>query len=144
LRYLITDWEGSMGRWGKLFTREQWDCEGFTGQTPDFIKGFKDGEITWGYIAQHSSDTKSDIRISDVKWLLRYVGRITDRQIKTGLAASGATATENHCFAQAIRNRIEQMKRVVKGVSPQLSSIHRHRDPVSEIKQYGLHQGILY
>jgi len=144
LRYLITDWGGSMGRWGKVFTREKWDCEGFTGQTPDFIKGIKDGEIKWGYIAQHSSDTKSDIRISDVKWLLRYVGRITDRQIKTGLAASGATAAENHCFARAIRNRIEQTKRVVKGVSPQLSSIHRRPDPVSEIKQYGLHQGTLY
>ena len=128
LRYLVTDWGGSMGKWGKLFTRQKWDCEGFTGQTPDFIKGVKDREIRWGYIAQHSGDAKDDIGISDVKWLLRYLGRITDLQIKTGLQTSGATAAEIHCFAPAIRNRIEQMKRLVKGASLQLSFVHRHPD----------------
>jgi len=126
LRYLVTDWGGSMGKWGKVFTREKWDCEGFAAQTPDFIKGIKDDRIEWGYKAQHSGDAKDDIRMSDVKWLLRYLGRITDRQITTGLQASGATAAETHCFAQAMRNRIEQMKRVTKTGSIHISSVHRN------------------
>ena len=34
-RYLITDWGGSMGRWGgNVVTRGRWDPEGFEAQTP--------------------------------------------------------------------------------------------------------------
>lgn len=38
-RYLVTDWGGSMGKWGGFISREKWDCKGFSSQTKDFIKG---------------------------------------------------------------------------------------------------------
>ena len=39
-RYLITDWGGSMGRWGSnIVTRGRWDPEGFAAQTPQFVTG---------------------------------------------------------------------------------------------------------
>src|SRR5262249_15744647 len=44
-RYLITDWGGSMGKWGGLISREKWDCNGFRGQTRDFVKGAKGDQI---------------------------------------------------------------------------------------------------
>ena len=112
-RYLVTDWGGSMGKWGRIFTREKWDCDGFREQTHDFIKGVKDGKVAWGYTGKHTSGAKDDIPLGDVKWLLGYLGRLTDQQIMMGLEASGATKSETQCFAKAIRNRIDQMKRLV-------------------------------
>jgi hypothetical protein len=132
LRYLVTDWGGSMGKWGKVFTRGKWDCEGYTEQTIDFIKGSRDGRIKWGYTAQHSSDAKEDITISDVRWILQYIGRITDRQIVAGLQASGASSAEVQCFAKAIRQRIQQMQRLVDGAS--------RSEPLSSLKNSYTHE----
>jgi hypothetical protein len=111
-RYLITDWGGSMGKWGNFFTREKWDCDGFTNQTSDFVKGVEDGKVKWGYTGQHTDSIKDDIKVEHVRWVLQYVGRITDRQIRAGLRASGATPAEVNCFARTFRDRIERMRRL--------------------------------
>lgn len=111
-RYLVTDWGGSMGKWGGFLSREKWDCNGFRGQTKDFIKGVKGDLIQFGYTGQHTDSFKTDIRVSDVKWLLQYLGRITDDQIRTGLQASGATPDESQCFTGALRDRINQLKKI--------------------------------
>ena len=111
-RYLVTDWGGSMGKWGGFISREKWDCKGFSGQTKDFIKGVKGDIVEFGYSGQHSESFKNDIRVSDLKWLLQYVGRITDDQFRDGLRASGATPDEVECFTRSLRERINQMKRI--------------------------------
>ena len=111
-RYLVTDWGGSMGKWGGYLSREKWDCKGFRSQTKDFIKGVKDDLVEFGYSGQHNSDFKNDIHVGDVKWLLQYVGRITDDQLRAGLRASGASSDEVECFTQSIRDRINQMKKI--------------------------------
>jgi hypothetical protein len=111
-RYLITDWGGSMGKWGNFFTREKWDAKGFAKQTPDFVKGVEGGYVKWGYTGQRTEDVTGGIRASDVRWLLAYVGHITDKQIRDGLRASGATPEEVAIFTQAIRGRIAQLQRV--------------------------------
>jgi hypothetical protein len=126
-RYFVTDWGGSMGRCGKVFTREKWDCRGFSDQTPGFVKGIKDGHIEWGFIGQHSRDTKDDITISNVKWLLKYLGGISDRQIVVGLQASGATPAEVQCFSKALRLRIDQLKSLTQRSAMQISSEQQHR-----------------
>jgi hypothetical protein len=113
-RYLITDWGGSMGKWGGVIGREKWDCKGYHGQTKDFIKGVRDNKVEFGYSGQHSSDFKTDISVSDVKWLVGIIGRITDDQLRAGLQASGATPDEVSCFTQSIRDRINQMKNLAR------------------------------
>jgi hypothetical protein len=120
--YLVTDWGGSMGKWGGVFGREKWDCEGYVAQTPKFIQGVRDGMVRWGYRGQHTSDATEDISVADVAWSLQYIGRITDPQIREGLQASGATPEEENCFAPAIRARIEQIRSVAS------SSIALRRD----------------
>lgn len=109
-RYLITDWGGSMGKWGGYLGREKWDCKGFKSQTKDFVKGVKGGFVQFGYSGQHTDDFKSDIPTSDVKWLLQYLGRVTDSQLRDGLLASGASRDEVECFSQSLRDRINQLK----------------------------------
>lgn len=111
-RYLVSDWGGSMGKWGNFISREKWDCKGFSGQTKDFIKGVNGDIVEFGFTGQHTDGFKTDIKVSDLKWLLQYVGRISDEQFREGLRASGATADEVECFTQSLRERINQLKRV--------------------------------
>jgi hypothetical protein len=109
-RYVVTDWGGSMGKWGGVFSREKWDCKGYAQQTPEFIKGVKGGFVVWGWSGQHTKDGAEGISGSDMKWLLQYIGRISDEQIRVGLKASGATQEESQCFTKALRDRILQMQ----------------------------------
>lgn len=111
-RYLVTDWGGSMGKWGGVMSREKWDCKGFQKQNADFLKGSKDGFVQFGYSGQRTEDIRAGIRLSDVKWLVQYIGRISDKQVRDGLAASGATPEEVECFTMAIRERFDLLKRI--------------------------------
>jgi hypothetical protein len=111
-RYMVTDWGGSMGKWGGVMGREKWDAKGYEKQTPDFIKGVERGFVEFGYSGQHTGTFKEGISVNDVKWLVGYVGRITDQQIRDGLKASGATPDEVDVFTRAIRNRIDQMRKL--------------------------------
>jgi hypothetical protein len=111
LYYFIDDWGGSMGKWGKYITRNKWNADHFLRQTPEFLK-IKDGEIEWGYVGQHSSLLK-DVTRDDIRWLLQYLGRISDDQLRAGLTASGATAEEREKFVRALRMRIDMLKRVL-------------------------------
>ncbi|HEU0178446.1 MAG TPA: hypothetical protein VFV58_29635 [Blastocatellia bacterium] len=113
-RYLITDWGGSMGKWGGYITREKWDCNGFHGQTKDFVKGVKGDQVEFGYSGQHTGSFKEGIRVSDVKWVAEYLGRIKDDQLRVGLQASGAKGEEVECFTKSLRERIDQLLKVAK------------------------------
>jgi hypothetical protein len=113
-RYLVTDWGGSMGKWGGFLSREKWDCKGFTSQSKDFVKGVKNGEVAFGYSGQHSSEFTKGVTPADVKWLLGYLGRVSDAQISAALGASGAMPEEVSCFTAALRQRIGQLKNVAQ------------------------------
>jgi hypothetical protein len=115
--YFIADWGGSMGKWGGVAGRDKWDAKGFATQTADFVKGVHNGLVEWGYTGQRTEDQVRDIRVSDVQWLLKYLGRITDDQIRSALQASGATPEEVGSFARSLRDRIIQMQRAA-GIAP--------------------------
>lgn len=113
-RYFISDWGGAMGKTGGYLTREKWDCRGFRDQTPKFVKGVQGDLVQFSYAGQHTQDFMEGIRVNDVRWLLQYLGRITDNQIRLGLEASGATPDEIACFTQSLRDRINQLKTVAR------------------------------
>ena len=111
-RYLITDWGGSMGRWGSnVVTRGRWDPDGFAAQTPEFVTGIDEGMVRFGYVGQRTADVAIGISIQDIRWLCRYLGRITDTQLREALQASGANEEETERFGAAIRARIDQLIR---------------------------------
>jgi len=112
-RYLITDWGGSMGRWGgTVVTRGRWDPQGFAAQTAGFVTGADAGAVRFSYVGQRTSDVAAGISVDDVRWLCRYLGRLTDAQLRDALAASGATEEDTELFTEAIRDRIDQLIRV--------------------------------
>jgi hypothetical protein len=111
-RYLIIDWGASMGKWGSPLTRSKWDCEGFASQNADFVRGVEGGGVSWGYTGQRTDEVVEEIKIEDVRRLMRYLGRVTDEQLREGLLASGANAEEADCFTRALRERIELLRHV--------------------------------
>jgi len=110
--YFVDDWGQSLGRWGESYSQtSEFDCAGYSEQSPEFVSSASGGEIRFGYRGQHTTDFTSGIQASDVAWLMQYLGRINDEQLRAGLAASGATSEEAGCFTAAIRDRIEQLRR---------------------------------
>jgi hypothetical protein len=111
--YAFTDWGSGLGRWGPASRRTNWKCEDYAAQTPAFVKRTGDGvEFAWeGAINEGFRD---GIPAEHVAWLLRYLGRVTDAQLRTGLKESGASDAEAECFANAIRARIEQLSAVAR------------------------------
>jgi hypothetical protein len=110
--YMVTDWGGSMGKWGNFFTREKWDCDGYADQSPKFIKAVDDGEVKFGFSGQHDNEFKDDIGVRDVRWVMQYLGRLSDGQIRSALRASGASPHEERCFTRAFRLRLRQLREV--------------------------------
>ncbi len=114
LTYAFTDWGQTMGRWGTFFRRTEWNCAEYAADTPQFIRGVKDGFIDSGYTGRHTTDFKTGIRVEDARWLANYVGRLNDRQIRAALKASGATTDEEDCFTGELRRRIDRMREVTR------------------------------
>jgi hypothetical protein len=111
-RYLYgtIDWGWSLGRWGNVITRSKRDCDAFAEQTEKFVKGVDNGRLTFRFKGVHSDQLMNDITVGDVQWLLQYLGKITDEQIRVGLSAGGATPQETECYSHALRQRIEQLQ----------------------------------
>lgn len=111
--FIVNDWGASMGRWGGATTHTAWDCPGYKAQTPDFVKkGLdKNGMVRFGYSSRPDAISQN-ISPAHVAWLMTYLGRITDEQIRHGLEASNADAAEVECFTSAIRSRIEQLRAI--------------------------------
>lgn len=109
-RYLVVDWGGSLGTVGSYLTRSKWNCVGFDRQTRDFVRMAHGNAIEWGYAGQHTGDFIDGIHLDDVRWILTYLGRISDVQLREGLLASGATPAAAQCFAQALSERIARLQ----------------------------------
>jgi hypothetical protein len=111
--YYVTDWGGAMGRWGHLFFRSKWDCDGFADQSEDFIKAIDDGEVKFGFgTGNHGGDFKERISAADVAWVSQRFRGITDSQLRIALRQSGANAHEAAHFTRALRLRMKQMEAI--------------------------------
>jgi len=131
-RYLIIDWGGALGRWGSIVQRGRWDCEGLAQQGEALVQSV-DGEfVRFGYAGQRTGDIADGVRVSDVQWLMRTLGRLTDRQIGEAVAASGGSPEEIACFTKALRRRLEHLD-AVASTGAQLGQVGR----VGRVRQVG-------
>ena len=110
-QYLLTDWGGSMGKWGSnVATRGRWDAAGFESQTPQFVTGVSDGVVQFGYAGQRTADVAHDITVEHVRWLLPHLTRLDERFFHTALRVSGATEEEASQFTRALLARIDALR----------------------------------
>jgi len=110
--YFVNDWGQSFGAWGRMFGRANWQCEPYRAQTSQFVVGVSEGKVRFGYGGAHTDDFKNDIVIEDLRWLMQYLGKITDAQLRIGFKVAGASAEEETCFSRSLRDRIEQLRRI--------------------------------
>jgi hypothetical protein len=105
----FTDWGSGMGKWGSTAgTNSNWNCADYAAQTPEFVKG----AVVFGWSGAIDQGFKDGIRPAHVAWLMRYLGKVTDEQLRDWLKAAGGTDADVGCFSQALRGRIEALRRV--------------------------------
>jgi hypothetical protein len=115
--FFVDDWGASLGRWAGAGGRSKRDCDGFLEESENFVRGVRDGHVEFGFKAVHTRNLAEGIRVSDVSWLMQYLGRVTDDQLQEGLVASGATPEMASCYTKALRMRIRQLELVANGQS---------------------------
>jgi hypothetical protein len=113
--FFVDDWGSSLGQWGGFLGRSKRDCDGFLEESRHFVHGVRDGHVEFGFKAVHTRNLSKGIRVSDVSWLMQYLGRVTDEQLQAGLAASGATPKMTACYTKALRMRIRQLEQIANG-----------------------------
>jgi hypothetical protein len=110
--YAFDDWGATMGRWGGFFKRDKWNPAGYQRQTKGFVRATANQRFEWGYRGKHGKDITSGITAGDVRWLLTYLSRITDEELRAGLRASGAQGPEIDVYTRSLRSRIAQLQSI--------------------------------
>lgn len=117
-RYLffVSDWGATMGKASNhMGRRDKWNGPHYTRQTSDFIRGVNDeGEVNFSFRGKNGRDVSEGITVADVRWLMQYLGRITDAQIHQDLVACGANPDQVSFFGPALRERIRQLRAVAR------------------------------
>jgi hypothetical protein len=109
------DWGSGMGRWGSTAgANTDWNCDDFSSQTPGFLKGIDQRGLVFGWEGVINEGFQSGIPLAHVEWLLTWLGKITDAELRDDLKAAGANNTEMECFTAALRSRIEQLRQAAK------------------------------
>lgn len=125
LIYRVTDWGQTLGAWGPEPKPKGWDCQAFTAQTKSFVQGRQGQYVRFGFTGHYTDDFKNDITVEDVRWLLLYLGRVSDAQLRSGLMASGAVPEEVACFSAQLRERINQLSHAVNETGSPLARFSR-------------------
>lgn len=111
----FTDWGSGMGKWGDVpGANSNWNCADYTAQTPEFVKGVERGAVVFGWSGAINDGFRTGIPPAHVAWLMRYLGRITDEQVRGWLKSAGGSDADAGCFTAALRTRIEQLRRVAR------------------------------
>ena len=126
-RYLIIDWGGAFGRWGSVVRRGRWDCQAFAEESELFVSGVDAEFVRFGYTGQRTADIAEGIRVSDARWLLTTLDRLSEPQIADAVRASGGTPEEVTIFARALRTRLDRLRDTV---CPSVG-FHGHRASVA-------------
>lgn len=108
--YTFTDWGDGFGRLGAIPVRANWQCGPFTEQSAGFVRSVEKGLVNFGYDGNINAGFRTGIPVSHVAWFMKYLGRITDAQLRTGFKSSGATDADAACFTAAMRTRIEELR----------------------------------
>lgn len=114
LLYSFSDWGSGMGAWGDKTGQTDWNCADYTKGSASFVKGVEARQVVFGYEGHIREGFQTGITPADVAWLMKYLGQISDDQLRAALKASGATAQEEGCFTSAIRSRIEALRKVAR------------------------------
>jgi hypothetical protein len=105
--YLTTDWGGTFGKLGGIFSRSKWNLDDFRKQA--FIDGVAGGSLRLNYSGNMSSALKT-IPFEHARWFAGIIGQLTDEQLRAAFKAAGASEAEVMGFATRLREKINQLE----------------------------------
>lgn len=109
----VSDWGASLGDPASQ-NRDvrKWDCKAYAAITPRLVEGVDNGYVQFNYdqyAGRHIDAVSTGIRLEDVRWFVDRLNKLSGEQLRAGLRASGASAEETDCFANAIRKRLDML-----------------------------------
>jgi len=108
-RYIISDLGGTLGKTGGAISRSRNKPSDFV--KADFIERVKGDRIEFHYKGK-SKKLFDDITVADARWLSRWLGRMSDNQIKDAFRAANYRPEEVEELSQAVRARIDALAKV--------------------------------
>ena len=112
--YAFTDWGSGLGNDLSPTKRSDWSCKPFLDQSAHWVERGHDGSLVFRYDGNIEKGFRTGIPAAHAEWFMKYLGAITDVQLKAGLGASGANEADAACFTKALRERIEDLRAAVK------------------------------
>jgi hypothetical protein len=102
LRYIISDLGGSFGKTGGVISRSRNKPSDYV--KADFIKGVKGDVIDFNYNGKNQK-LFENLTVADAAWLNKWLGRLSDDQIKDAFRSANYTPEEVDALATAFRAR---------------------------------------
>jgi len=103
LLYVISDLGGSMGKTGGIFSRSRNKPTDFV--KAEFIEGVKQDVIDFHYRGKNKA-VFDGITLDDARWIGRWLGKLSDEQLKDAFRAANYDAEDVDAMAQTVRERI--------------------------------------
>lgn len=111
--YAFTDWGAGLGSiLGGYSSRSNWRCAEYSTQSAGFVQRVETKQVVFQYDGAINPGFRTGIPPAHVVWLMRYLGRITDTQLRAGMKAAGASDADADCFTRALRVRIEELRKI--------------------------------
>ena len=79
-----------------------------------FVKGVEDGEVKLAYKGKNRKLFRG-FTISDARWLLNRLNRLSDAQIRDAFRAANYSPDDVETYARAIQNKIQELEQAVGG-----------------------------
>src|SRR5690349_5851690 len=102
LRYIISDLGGSFGKTGGVISRSRNKPSDYV--KADFIDGVKGDVIDFHYSGKNQKLFEG-LTVADAAWLSKWLGRLSDEQIKDAFRAANYTPEEVDMLATAFKAR---------------------------------------
>ena len=112
--YAFTDWGAGLGSDASPKSRSDWRCAPFTAESAGWVhRAVSSDSLVFRYDGGIEEGFRTGIPVAHAAWFLKYLGAITDAQLRAGLLASGASEADAGCFTKALRDRVEQLRSAV-------------------------------
>ena len=105
-RYIISDLGATFGKTGGVISRSRNKPSDYV--KSEFVKGVKGNVVDFNYSGKNGK-LFDNITVADARWLSRWLGRLSDGQIKDAFRAANYTAEEVDMLAIAVRARIDTL-----------------------------------
>lgn len=105
-RHIISDLGGSFGKTGGFFSRSRNEPEDYV--KAEFVKAVRGDVIDFNYGGKNQK-LFENVTVADAKWLVSWLTRLSDEQLKDAFRAANYAPAEVDQLAGAVRARINAL-----------------------------------